>query len=78
MVSEPPIISTSEASSLSQMVDGIILVVLADKTRRDVVKRELVSIDQDKILGVVLNRAKFETSHYYQKYYKNYYGTKKD
>lgn len=78
IIDSPPIISTSEVSTLSQMVDGIILVILADKTRRDAVKRELVSIDQDKILGVVLNRSKFETSHYYKKYHKNYYGMKKD
>ncbi len=77
IIDSPPIIATSEANTLSQMVDGIILVVLADETRRDVAKRELVSIDRDKILGVVLNGAEFETSHYYNKYYKSYYGVKK-
>jgi capsular exopolysaccharide synthesis family protein len=74
ILDSPPLIAASEATILSHIVDGIILVVMAEKTRRDVVKRELLSLDQTKILGVVLNGAKFETSHYYRKYYRSYYG----
>ena len=74
VVDSPPLIAASEALILSHMVDGIIFVVMAEKTRRDIVKREMGSINQTKILGVVLNGAKFETSHYYHKYYKSYYG----
>jgi capsular exopolysaccharide synthesis family protein len=76
VLDSPPFIAASEAFILSHLVDGVILVVMAEKTRRDIVKRELASIGQTKILGVVLNRAKFETSHYYQKYYRSYYGKK--
>ena len=74
VVDSPPIISASEALILSHMVDGVIFVIMAEKTRRDIVKREMGSINQTKILGVVLNGAKFETSYYYHKYYKTYYG----
>jgi len=74
IIDSPPLIATSEAIILSHIVDGIIFVVMAEKTRRDIVKREMGSINQTKILGVVLNGAKFETSHYYHKYYKSYYG----
>ncbi len=77
IIDSTPIISTSEASALSQITDGVIVVIMADKTRRDVVKRELKTIKSEKILGVVLNCAEFETSDYYHGYYKGYYGKKK-
>ncbi len=60
------------------MVDGVIVVILAEKTRRDLVKRELNTINREKILGVVLNCAEFETSDYYNKYYKHYSGQRKE
>jgi capsular exopolysaccharide synthesis family protein len=74
LMDSPPLIAASEAIILSHIVDGVIFVVMAEKTRRDIVKRELSSFNQTKILGVVLNGAKFETSHYYYKYYRSYYG----
>ncbi len=69
LIDSTPIVSTAEASVLSQMVDGIIAVIMADKTRRDVVRRELNTINREKILGVVLNCAEFETSDHYYKYH---------
>ncbi len=77
IIDSPPILPTSEANALIQMTDGAILVIMADKTRRDMVKRELRAISSEKILGVVLNCAEFESSDYYHKYYKHY-GKKKD
>ncbi len=78
VIDSTPIVSTSEPIILSQMVDGIIFVIMADKTRRDLVKAELKTIDPKKILGVVLNCAEFETSDYYYKYRKYYSDKKKD
>lgn len=77
IIDSAPFLPVSDAQALSYIVDGIILVILADQTRRDVLRRELHAIKKDKILGVVLNNAEFETSHHYHKYYKNYYGPKK-
>ena len=74
IIDSKPIVSTPEASPLSQMTDGVIVVIMAAKTRRDVVNRKLRTIKSEKILGVVLNCAEFETSGYYHKYYKDYYG----
>jgi len=72
IIDSTPLVSTSEAHSLSQMVDGVIAVIMADETRRDIVKRELAAIPQNKMLGVVLNCAEFESSDYYHKYHKHY------
>ena len=76
IIDSTPIIATSEANALIQMADGVIVVIMADKTRRDLVKRELKTIPSEKILGVVLNCAEFETSDYHRRYYKGYYGKK--
>jgi capsular exopolysaccharide synthesis family protein len=78
IIDSTPIVSTSEANVLSQMVDGVIVVILADKTRRDVVKRELKTMSSEKILGVVLNCAEFESTGYYKKSYSSYQGTQKN
>jgi protein-tyrosine kinase len=76
VIDSTPIIATSEANALIQITDGVIVVIMADKTRRDLVKRELKTIPSEKILGVVLNCAEFETSDYHHRYYKGYYGKK--
>ncbi|NIN01655.1 MAG: polysaccharide biosynthesis tyrosine autokinase [candidate division Zixibacteria bacterium] len=72
IIDSTPIVSTSEVHVLSGMVDGVIVVIMAEKTRRDVVKRELKTLNAGSILGVVLNCAEFETSDYYRKYQKYY------
>ena len=77
IIDSAPLLVASETSSLSHIVDATIVVIMADNTRRDVVKRELTAINKEKILGVVLNATDFETSHHYHKYYKHYYGPKK-
>jgi len=77
IIDSTPLASTSEVNVLIQMTDGAIIVIMADKTRRDIVKRELRAISSEKILGVVLNCAEFESSDYYHEYYKGYYAKKK-
>lgn len=76
IIDSTPMVATAEVNALSQMTDGIILVILADKTKSYVVKRELKTIASEKILGVVLNCAEFETSGYYGREYRNYYGAR--
>jgi capsular exopolysaccharide synthesis family protein len=77
IIDSAPFLPTSDAHALGEMVDGIIVVILAEQTRRDVLRRELHALKKDKLLGVVLNNAEFETSHHYHKYYKHYYGGQK-
>lgn len=69
-----PIISTSEPALLSKLVDGIILVVMADYTPRETVQRALKSIDSPKIIGIVFNQVDIRSPSYYSKYYYKYYG----
>jgi capsular exopolysaccharide synthesis family protein len=72
IIDSPPIISTTEPTLLSKMVDGIILVVMADRAPRESIQRAIKSIDRQKIIGVVFNQIDLKPSSYYSKYYYGY------
>jgi len=73
LIDSSPIIATTEPIVLSKMVDGIILVVRADRMPRESIQRALKSIDRQKIIGVVFNQIDLKPSSYYSKYYYKYY-----
>jgi capsular exopolysaccharide synthesis family protein len=73
IIDSPPILATSEPTLLSKMVEGVILVVMADRTPRESVRRAIQSIDREKIIGVVLNQEELKGSSYYSSYYHSYY-----
>jgi len=76
IVDSPPTISFTDASILSTMVDGVVLVVHGGRSSRAVVRRakqQLIDVGAH-IFGVVLNNVKLETQdYYYAGYYSNYY-----
>jgi capsular exopolysaccharide synthesis family protein len=69
----PPVLAVTDAQILSNLADGVVLVVSSGKTETDAAKKakELLDSAKAKILGVVLNNKKQEESHYYY-----YYGGK--
>jgi capsular exopolysaccharide synthesis family protein len=72
VIDSPPAISFTDASILSTMVDGVVLVVHGGKTSRAVARRakqQLLDVGAH-IFGVVLNNVKVETQDYY---YSGYY-----
>ena len=74
IVDSPPSISFTDASILSTMVDGVMLVVHGGKSSRAVVRRakqQLLDVGAH-IYGVVLNNVNLEGSNSY--YYYGYYG----
>lgn len=77
IVDSPPAISFTDASILSTMVDGVVLVVHGGKSSRAVVRRakqQLLDVGAH-IFGVVLNNVKIESQdYYYAGYYSSYYG----
>ena len=77
VIDSPPIMLTTEPIILSEMVDGVIIVVLAGKTPREIVQRAVNSMDKEKILGIVLNQMEAKHSSYYPKYYYHYYSEKR-
>jgi capsular exopolysaccharide synthesis family protein len=76
IIDSSPIISTTEPILLSETVDGIILVIKANRTPREVIQRSVKSLDRQKIIGVVFNQIDSKLpAHHYQydhdsKYYK--------
>jgi capsular exopolysaccharide synthesis family protein len=69
VIDSPPIILTTEPIILSEMVDGVIVVVLAGKTPREVVQKGVNSINMEKILGIVLNQSAAKPSYHSPEYY---------
>ncbi len=70
LIDTPPIIAVTDAAVLSSRVDGVLLVVNAGKTRRELAikARDILRQVNANLLGVVLNNAKIDKSAY------EYYG----
>ncbi len=60
----PPTLGLPEAKTLSDLCDGIVLVVRADETPSTDVESALEVLDRRRILGLVLNGASTEPSRY--------------
>jgi protein-tyrosine kinase len=61
----PPLSLVPDATLLSGMLDGVLLVVRASSTQSDQLRRAISGIAPDRILGAVLNRAeRVETTEY--------------
>ena len=82
VVDSPPIASFTDGVLIASMVDGVILVVHAGKSSRQIVRRskQLLNDIGARIFGVVLNKVNLrnQDNYYYQGYYhrdKGGYGT---
>jgi Mrp family chromosome partitioning ATPase len=66
----PPVMLLPDAHLLASMVEGAVLVVRAESTPHELVKRSAEAIGRSRILGVVLNRAESDSKHedHYQYY----------
>jgi len=66
----PPVMLLPDSHLLASLADGAVLVVRAESTPHELVKRAAEAIGRSKILGVVLNRAEVSARHedHYQYY----------
>ena len=74
VVDSPPIASFTDGVLIASMVDGVMLVVHAGKSSKQVVRRsrQLLNEIGAKIFGVVLNNVNLNSQdnyYYYQSYY---------
>jgi capsular exopolysaccharide synthesis family protein len=75
----PPLILLPDAHLLSDMVDGTILVVRANATAFEHVKRTVDIIGRDRVTGVVLNQADARAQEgYAYPYYYGHYATSEE
>jgi len=75
IVDSPPSSVTAESKFLAQHVDGIIYVVMANKTPRKDIEKAIDNLGRDKILGIVFNGYEQVRKSYYR-YYDRYYKSK--
>ncbi|MCB1667796.1 MAG: XrtA-associated tyrosine autokinase [Porticoccaceae bacterium] len=54
----PPLLQTSEANVLANLMGQIVFVVEAEKTAKDAVAQAVGQISDDKVVGMVLNKAR--------------------
>ena len=75
VLDSPPVLSVTDATVLSVLVDGVILVVRSGKTTREALRhtRQLFLNVNARLLGVVLNGVDMRSVDYNYYYYK-YYG----
>jgi hypothetical protein len=69
VVDSPPVLSTPEPDVLGGQVDGIVLVVRAGMTPREMVEDVLLSLNPDKVLGIVMNDVRSGVGRYYSPSY---------
>src|SRR3989304_3402836 len=65
IIDTPPIMPMADINIYSTLIDGILLVILAGKTPRSLVKRAISSLAADKLVGHVLNGVEPVHSKYY-------------
>ncbi len=67
LVDSPPVVPVSDAMLLSNCTDGVVVVVKAGSTAREVAKRavEILASSEANILGVVLNNSRNSLPYYY-------------
>jgi polysaccharide biosynthesis transport protein len=81
LIDTPPVLGMADTPVLCPLVEGVILVVAAEVSKRPAVQRavdQLLAIG-GKVTGVVLNRVNLERNSYYYgqyygEYYRSYYG----
>jgi protein-tyrosine kinase len=78
-IDSPPVLPVSDPMLLASVVDGVLLVVKAGETHRDVVirARDLLSGSGDRLLGVVLNNLNDSLPYYFDPGYYGYDNVKR-
>ncbi len=61
----PPILPLADAGVITEVADGVIMVIRAGHTPQHIVKRAMTDLDSRKVLGVVLNDVNSSMSYYY-------------
>jgi Mrp family chromosome partitioning ATPase len=74
IIDAPPVLAASDAAILSTVVDGVILVIDINKTKRREIRRarEAIEAVNGKIIGIVVNRFRIRDRTYYYEYAESY------
>lgn len=71
----PPVTALSDAAIMGSQVDGVLMVVGAGETRREVARRAIAALERvnARVVGALLNRMPTGGSGYYYYYYYHHY-----
>ena len=69
IIDAPPLLPTADISFWSHQADGLLLVVREGKTPKAALQKGLETLDNPKVIGVVLNDAREVHSSLYSQYY---------
>jgi len=61
----PPVIPLADMSIIEKLVDGIVFIVRAGETAKELVKNSVESLEKKKFIGAVLNGAETKLDKYY-------------
>lgn len=78
LLDTPPVTALSDAAIISGHMDGVLLVLGAGETRREIAQRAISALARvnARLVGALLNRMPLEGSGYYYYYYHyGYYDT---
>ena len=73
VVDTPPLLPVFDSALLAKSVDGVLMVVSADRTPRKLLGEALNMLDESKVLGIVFNRDERPLFGYYNSYYREYF-----
>lgn len=69
----PPIVPVSDCRLLAQWIDGLLMVVAANKTPRKLLEEALNLLDSATVLGIVFNRDNRPLFGYHNHYHRGYF-----
>ena len=69
----PPLLPVFDAALIAKSVDGVLMVVSANRTPRKLLGEALNMLDPSKVLGIVFNRDAHPLFGYYNAYYRQYF-----
>jgi capsular exopolysaccharide synthesis family protein len=75
ILDSPPIASVTDATELSTLADGVVMIIKSGVTPRDAIKKIIHQLSEINapILGCILNAVDFKKEGYYYPYYQYYY-----
>ena len=73
VIDTPPLLPVFDSALLQRTVDGVLVVVAANRTPRKLLGEALNLLDASKVLGIVFNRDDRPLFGYYDAYYREYF-----
>ena len=73
VIDTPPLLPVFDSTLLARAVDGVLVVVAANRTPRKLLGEALNLLDASKVLGIVFNRDNRPLFGYYDAYYRQYF-----